>query len=678
MQILVTGASGFIGRRLVERLRAAGHRVTVLLRVPAAMALPRDVTVAAGDITEAAAVARAAAGCEAIVHLANATGVTDAARARAINVGGTDHVLAAARAAGGIRVIFTSTVSAMREQLGPYGSTKREAEEHVRAAGVPFVILRPSLVYGGNVGLVATLIGHLRGLPVMPVIGNGRIEIDPIHIDDVCAVIEACLTRDDVLGRSYDLLGPERVSFNDLLRRIAASIGVERRLLHVPGPAALALARLLGRVMAHPPLTVDNVLGLTSPARLDHQAARRDFAIDWTPLDAGLRQHTEPRAALVDIGLVPSPLAASAARPTPALLEMIAAAPEFAPGVGARRPLRVALVGLGRMGVAHATVLSMLPDVQLVAAVDSAPAAARQLRGMGFQVPVLATLDAALAERLDAAWICTPPDSHLALARACLAAGVAVFIEKPLAQSLDAARALAALATPGAPPVACGYTLAFWPSFVAAGAVLRSGALGAVQRVQSSMHISQVFGPQRGWQYERARSGGGVVANLSSHLLYLLRDWFGMPSEVRASWQQLYTTVEDELRATLVAPGCAEIQFESSWCVPGYPISVTSATIEGSNGRLTVNNDALLLELASPAAGLPAGATRVVEADLPQPAAFVFNGEAYALEDAHFLRWVSGGAAAPISAAAGLDVQRIMDALYASAAADGAPQAVLP
>ncbi|MDX2169358.1 MAG: NAD(P)H-binding protein, partial [Deltaproteobacteria bacterium] len=312
MQILLTGASGFIGRRLVERLTAAGHQLTALLRTPDAVRLPRSVTVVQGDITDAAAVARAAAGCDAIVHLANATGVHDEARARAINVGGTDHVLAAARAAGNIRVIFTSTVSAMRARLGPYGRTKREAEAHVRAAGVPFVILRPSLVYGGTSGLVAALIGHLRGLPLMPVIGNGRIEIDPIHLDDVCAVIEACLARDDVLGRTYDLLGPERVSFDDLLRRIAAAIGVERRLLHVPGPLALALARGLGRVLAHPPLTVDNVLGLTSPARLDRAAARRDFAIAWTPLDAGLRAHLDAHSGggLAAAPRLPSPLAA--------------------------------------------------------------------------------------------------------------------------------------------------------------------------------------------------------------------------------------------------------------------------------------------------------------------------------------------------------------------------------
>jgi predicted dehydrogenase len=361
------------------------------------------------------------------------------------------------------------------------------------------------------------------------------------------------------------------------------------------------------------------------------------------------------------------------------MLEIIAAAPELESDVRPSRPVRAAIIGLGRMGVTHAAVLSMVPGASIVGAVDSDPGAARRLRGMGFQIPLLPTLDTLLeGTAVDAVWICTPPDSHLAVARRCLEAGIAVFIEKPLAHSLDDARALAALADASSHPVACGYTLAFWPSFVAAGRLLQAGVVGQVKRVQSSMFISQVSGPQRGWMYDRARAGGGVVASLSSHLLFVLRSYFGMPLSVRATWRQIHTAVEDELSATLVAPGCADIAFETSWCVPGYPLSVTALVIEGAEGTLRVDNDGLLLDLRLPRCGLAAGRTRISEADLPQPGFFLFNGDAYALEDAHFLRWVAGGPPPPITAAVGLEVQRMMDALYASAAAGGETMAVPP
>lgn len=354
-----------------------------------------------------------------------------------------------------------------------------------------------------------------------------------------------------------------------------------------------------------------------------------------------------------------------------AIQDIVAAAPELAAGVAPLRPLRVGIVGLGRMGAAHTAVLSMLPDVVIAGAADAAPGAARRLQGMGFAFPVRPQLDALLADRLDAVWVCTPPDSHLPIARQCRDAGTAVFIEKPLAHALPAAEELAALAASG-PPIACGYTLAFWPSFVAAGRLLQAGVIGTAQRVVSSMHISQVFRPQKGWMFEPQRSGGGVVANLSSHLLFVLQSYFGVPTSVRATWHKRYGAVEDEVEATFSAPGCADISFASSWSVPGYPMSVTTVRIEGEHGVLEVDNDTVRLELHRAAAGLPAGTIRLSEADLPQPAGFYFNGEAYALEDAHVLRWVSGGPPPPVTAAAGLRVQRLMTAVYESAAAGGA------
>jgi NADH dehydrogenase len=287
MRTLVTGAAGFIGRRVVARLAAGGHEVVALVHRPGSLEPSPHTAVVAGSVTDAACVRGAAAGCAAIVHLA-ASGAADAALVRAVNLEGTQNVVEAAWAHGA-RLVFTSSISAARTRVGPYGRTKRAAEEAIRASGVPAVILRPSLVYGElGSGLVAALARYLRTLPVVPVIGDGQIRLDPVHVDDVCAVIVQCLTRADVLGRTYDVLGPERVTFDDFLRRLGAALGVERRLVHVPGGAALLGARVLGALTARPPLTVDNVLGLVSPAAVDREPLARDFPLRWTPLAAGL------------------------------------------------------------------------------------------------------------------------------------------------------------------------------------------------------------------------------------------------------------------------------------------------------------------------------------------------------------------------------------------------------
>jgi predicted dehydrogenase/nucleoside-diphosphate-sugar epimerase len=665
MRILVTGATGFIGRRLIERPFAAGHAVVALTRRPAPDLAARGARVVEGAITDPALIARAVRGCDAVVHLAVAAGIADPRVVRSINLDATRLLLEASRAAGVRRFVFTSTISATRERVGPYGATKRAAEALVRDSGVPFVTLRPSLVYGaGGLGLFATLTQYLRRLPVVPVIGDGEIELDPIHVDDVCEVIEQCLVRDDVVGKTYDLLGPERVTFNQFLANVAGRIGVRKPVVHVPGGIALLMARMMGLVLKRPPISVDNVLGMISPARVDRGATARDFSIPWTRLSAGIESSMRGTAA-----------GPAAAAPAPAFAPARSGLPELSllrPGVGPSRPVRAAIVGLGKMGVVHSAVLAMVPGVEVVGLCDHHPAPARSLRGMGFSAPVFTRLDAMLAAvRPDAVWVCTPPGSHAAVAEACVAAGAAVFIEKPLAQSLDDARRIEALAATHAQPVACGYVFAFLPTFVASQHALEAGALGTVRRVSASMYLSQVFAPQRGWMYDPRLSGGGVVANISSHLLFLLLNGFGRPVAARATWAKKYGEVEDELRGVFTLAGGADMAFETSWSVPDYPLSATIMEAEGDNGTLRVTNETLALTLRAPIGGWPAGATSLRQSELPQPARFDLNGEGYYLEDAHFLAWVTGGAAPPITARAGCDVQRMMSALYASAERGG-------
>ena len=162
-----------------------------------------------------------------------------------------------------------------------------------------------------------------------------------------------------------------------------------------------------------------------------------------------------------------------------------------------------------------------------------------------------------------------------------------------------------------------------------------------------------------------------MVANLSSHLLFLLGSWFGQPRRARATWKKLYGEVEDELTGVLTLAGGTEAGFETSWSVPDHPLSATAIHAEGENGSLHVTNETLALELRAAAAGWRAGESRVRHSELPQRARFDLNGEGFYLEDAHFLSWVTGGTPPPVTARAGCDVQRTMSALYRSAARDG-------
>src|SRR5262249_22967619 len=198
-------------------------------------------------------------------------------------------------------------------------------------------------------------------------------------------------------------------------------------------------------------------------------------------------------------------------------------------------------------------------------------------------------------------------NSAFRIAKLALEAGAAVFVGKPLAHPLADAEAVRALSAQLDRPVSCGYTLAYLPVFARAREAL--AAIGTLRQARSSMYLSQVFGPRQGWMYDASRSGGGVVANISSHLLFLLEWYLGTPVEVRASWKKVYSRVEDELHGMMTLPGGAEVGFDSSWSVPGYPLSAVVIELEGENGTLLVSNDAFELDLREAREGWPAGHT---------------------------------------------------------------------
>jgi len=656
MNVLVSGPAGFLGRALIPRLLREGHGVRALVRrTSPGLEHPR-LQLVSGDVLDAASLDRAVPGVDAIVHLATASAREGSDVARAVNVDGTRNLVDAARRHGVRRFVFTSTISTTRARMGPYGRTKRIAEDLVATSGLDWVTLRPSLVYGSaDTGLVAMLAATLRKLPAVPVIGRGDVAIDPIHLDDVCAVICQCLVRDDVAGRTYDLLGPEQMTFNAFVDRLGEKLGMKRPRFHLPGGLMLLGASVLGRFMKSPPISTDNVIGMISPARVDGAPARRDFPMAWTTLEQGLGGlgAAANGAQAVPEGAPPSP------RP--------------------RRPVRVAVVGLGKMGLAHTSVLANIPGCAIAGLVDPTKASGKRLLGMGHKVPWYASLDDMLAAcRPDAVFVCSPQHVHWPIAKRAIEAGIPVFVEKPLAHTLADAEALAALARAKGVPVACGYTLAYWPVFVAAGEALAAGVIGPLRGVRSSMYLSQVFGPKQGWMYDATRSGGGVVANLSSHLLFLLEWYFGSPASVVATARRLHSSVEDELSAVLQLQGGAEIRFETSWSVPGYPLSDVRVEAEGENGRLTVSAESLEMDLHEARGGCPAGRSVVLPADLPHPARFELNGEGYYLEDAGFLDWVTGGPPPPTGLDIALRVQRTMDALYRSAAACGARVELAP
>jgi NADH dehydrogenase len=295
--IFVTGGTGFLGRRLVTALAGLGRPVYVLERAqrrPGAPAWPVGVTAACGDLLDPASYAAVLEGCDTVLHLAAATGKAPAAEHERVNRRGTEALLAACRAAGVARVLFVSSIAAAFDDVRGYhyAIAKQQAEAAVRASGLRFLILRPTMILGPGSPLLTSL-EKLALLPIALLPGHGRARVQPVYVDDVAAAMVEAIRTDAFDGETIALGGPEALSIEALLRRVRqARRGTAGPLVRVPLPllqVPLAIAERLG-LGAALPITAGQLSsfkydGLGAPNRL--QLAERTPEADVATMIAG-------------------------------------------------------------------------------------------------------------------------------------------------------------------------------------------------------------------------------------------------------------------------------------------------------------------------------------------------------------------------------------------------------
>lgn len=259
--ILVTGGTGFVGRRLVHALRAEEQPVRALVRDPRRGETLRawGCELAQGDVTDLESLRRAAEGCEAIVHLVAIIAGKPAAFER-IMAQGTRDLVAAATEAGAQRFVLMSALgtSERSKDLVPYYRAKWATEQAVKGSGLEWTIFRPSFVFGRDGGILPTFVRQVRLLPAVPVVGDGTRRLQPIWVEDVAAFFARALSTPASVGETYDLGGPDTPTWNELYTAIARALGKRRRLVHVPVGFMRANAVLLER-LPRPPVTRDQL-----------------------------------------------------------------------------------------------------------------------------------------------------------------------------------------------------------------------------------------------------------------------------------------------------------------------------------------------------------------------------------------------------------------------------------
>jgi uncharacterized protein YbjT (DUF2867 family) len=291
VRVLVTGATGFIGPHVVQRLVDDGHVVRVLEHTAGSSATLPSQEAVEGSMTDPASLRRAVDGQEAVVHLVGIlSGKPE--EFRSVMEEGTRDLLEAARDAGVERFVLMSALGVTEEtkDLVPYYGAKWQMEQDVKASGLEHVIFRPSFVFGSEGGALGQFKKIARLAPVTPIPGPGTQRIQPIWIDDVAAYFAAGIEKPEAANRTFELGGPDVVTWNEFWSRLKRAQGAHRPSLHIPFGLMRVQAAVLEK-LPRPPVTRDQLKMLAADDNVVSNSDAVDtFGLPLVPLDEQLRR----------------------------------------------------------------------------------------------------------------------------------------------------------------------------------------------------------------------------------------------------------------------------------------------------------------------------------------------------------------------------------------------------
>jgi NADH dehydrogenase len=260
MTVLVTGPTGFLGRRVVQKLIEHNYQVRCLVRTPGKerMFEQGSVDVYYGDIGNPDALAGACQGVDQVIHLVAVIRENGDATYDTVNRLGTEQVVEAAKSTGSVsQFILVSAVGAVDDPDLPYLRSKWQGEQAVINSGLTHTIIRPSLVFGPGDEFINSLAAVIRLFPVVPVIAGGRNRMQAIWVDDLAHCIALSLSRHDLHGHTLELGGPDQLSYNQIVEIICRAMNRRRLKVHLPIWIMRINVALMEFFMSRPPINAE-------------------------------------------------------------------------------------------------------------------------------------------------------------------------------------------------------------------------------------------------------------------------------------------------------------------------------------------------------------------------------------------------------------------------------------
>ena len=304
--------------------------------------------------------------------------------------------------------------------------------------------------------------------------------------------------------------------------------------------------------------------------------------------------------------------------------------------------LRLAVIGLGKMGLSHLAIVRAHPDVELAAVCDSSSYVLGVMKKYT-GVTAYSDYDAMLRElELDAVLIVTPSRTHAHMVRLALERGLHVFCEKPFTLNVNDADELTALARQKGVVTQVGYHNRFVGAFAEVKRLIDAGAIGTVTHALGEAYGPVVLRPKGGTWRSRKEEGGGALYDYAAHPLNLLNWYLGEPLGVGGTvLNSIFSReIEDEVHSTLFYGGSQSARISVNWSDESCRKMTTRITLWGTTGRIFADRQEVQVYLRDSAAvseGYEPGWNVRYTTELTEPVGFYLRGEEYSAQIDHFV-----------------------------------------
>lgn len=224
MKILIAGGKGFVGRHIASALRAVGHDCVITARKPGPDSSIPVIRMDYEHDHDTAFWAQHLAGFDAVINAAGILVERSDAHFNPVHHLGPCALFQACEQAGIPRVIQISAIGADEDAVTPYHKTKKLADDYLRSLDIPWIILQPSLIFGHD-GASTKMFRRLAGLPVVPVPGRGEQMMQPVHVDDLAALVLRLLDEPGVSQETIAVVGPRALSYREYIEVLRHGMG---------------------------------------------------------------------------------------------------------------------------------------------------------------------------------------------------------------------------------------------------------------------------------------------------------------------------------------------------------------------------------------------------------------------------------------------------------------------